>query len=267
MKKKILATVLSISMLAINQFSSIAAPIGPGYENCQEQTSGVITTYLKDVYKKTTNPVYDEIVYKAFDKFESNKESANPIVIYKGTDEECSALELYITENYGYTTDMLVYRYQVYDRGQNYSQLEFTNSLNADQKINDYLNEVKNAKTLADSLKKDSDEETFKNIVSWVHNNFEYNHEATTLPPELELNAYYGGYSGKKVICAGYAMAVYQLCAMNGIEGYLYSGYVPGGVHKICSAVINGNEIFADPTNTSVLYNAMPEDFTAICKH
>lgn len=207
----------------------------PGYvETVSEPNQAFpLSGYMRNVYTVTQYPELDEAVFQAFAIFEANKESSSYVSVYKGTYEACYKFYNYFTSHYGYTKDM---RPTLYKMSDGTYMVAFTNTLNADTKISAYIAEVMKAQTIAASLKAETNDATANNIINWVKANAKY-YYSNGQNYEDDISHYYGIYSGSEVLCQGYAMAVYQLCAMNGIASTITEVVSPRNVNHAVNQV------------------------------
>ena len=212
---------------------------------------------VRTMYTATQRPDLDEAVYKAFEAYETNKDRDSSLVVYKGSYEECIIFRDYFNANYGYTYDI---RTKAGKTSSGYCVF-FPNTLNADAKISAYIAEVQKAKAIAASLNVGSADATIQNIINWVKTNVKYYYNEDT--DEGYIQHYYGAYSGNEVLCEGYAIAVYQLCAMNGINASIEEVISNRGVNHAMNTVTFSSGIkFVDTTRINSVTDQLPEGFT-----
>lgn len=257
MKKKLFAVLLNVCITTqVLGFNSVPVHAEPliatkiDAENMDTETD--ISSYLQSVYKTTSRPEYDSYVLDGFRKMKNNKNSSAPIEIFSGTFEECVSFRDYFNYEYGYISDIHVMAYRT-SASEQY-KVGIYDTTNLDKKLKEYFAEVKKAKAIADSLKGNTNDETIINIINWVQNNVSYDHSLHGNATNEDLiNSYYGAYSGKKVICTGFAMVVHQLCSMNEIKSRIELGTYDGGMHAWNSIQFDSGFKHVDVLNPNVV--------------
>lgn len=265
MKKRLLIMALSLAIMnvassntctALADMDSNSSTITYVTESNNENVS--ISEYMKNVYTVTQCPELDETVYNIFKTYENNKNSSSPVYVYSGTYENCVKLMNYFNINYGYTYDI----HLTLIKQSNSYGLCFENTLNADVNINNYLNEVNKAQAIATSLKGTSQDETIANIINWVKVNAKYFYTDYNVDEQTGVSHYYGIYSGNEVLCKGYAMAVYQLCAMNGIKASVIDIVSNKGLNHTANTVVySDKERFVDTMRKDSVSDTLWEGF------
>ena len=232
------------------------APVSTGAEETARASASRLSECVRTMYTATQRPELDEAVYKAFEAYETHKDSDSMLIVYRGTYEECIIFRDYFNANYGYTYDI---RTKAGKTSAGYCVF-FPNTLNADAKISAYIAEVQKAKAIAASLNAGSTDGTIQNIINWVKANVKYYYNEDT--DEGYLQHYYGAYSGKEVLCEGYAISVYQLCAMNGIKASIEEVISGRGVNHAMNTVTYSNGVkFVDTTRINSVTNQLPEGY------
>lgn len=265
LRKKILIAVMLLVTMSVEgpvsciTYASQAA--GPGYvETVSEPTQMLsLSEYMKNVYTVTQFPELDEAVFQAFATFESHKESNSYVSIYKGNYEACLKFFNYFTSHYGYTKDMRPMLYKMSDGSY---MVAFSNTLNADAKISAYITEVMKAQNIAATLKGETNDITANNIIAWVKSNAKYYYN-NGQSYEDDIAHYYGIYSGSEVLCQGYAMAVYQLCAMNGISASIVEALSPRNInHAINQVTYSDTTRWVDTTKIDSVSDTLWNGYT-----
>lgn len=243
MKLRIL--VLTFCFSCFCSFSSFAEPASEAVPIVHEDTS--FASVIDNLYLTTEHPEFDEIIKTGFKEFEKNKEKSSPVYFYRGSMEECADISNYFNYQYGYTKDFRTKLYQ-YQHG-NFSEYRvgFPDTLNADQRMNDYKEEVARAVAIAATLKADDRDQTIKNIRNWIHNNVHYYYGTEHIHPDHD----FGQYHGNEVVCTGFAKALYQLCSINGIPATIR--YLnPGNLHAVNTVTYSdGIEYWVDAQSLS----------------
>lgn len=230
--------------------------------NQSEDNSNIsISEYVKTLYQTTQYPELDAAVCNAFKTYEDNKNSPDIVFVYSGTKSDCTRFRDYLNYNYGYTIKMRVELMQV---GSEY-KVGFMDTLNADEAIAEYKNEAEKAKSIAASLKGNTQDETINNIINWVKTNAKY---AYNVSDEEAFSYDYGIYSGKEVLCQGYADAVYQLCAMNGIKAEILNAiHTNNVVHAINRVYFSDIPRYVDTTLINSVSNILWSDTQLIDRY
>lgn len=248
----LLAAVVTISFNNFGHTLAYAGEYGPGYVNTQTQ-DGSLSDYMRGVYT-TEHSALDEAVFNAFKAFEDHKNSPSIVSVYSGTRDECIKFRDYFNLNYGYTNDMRLVITKTTP-----VQAVFVNTLNADARIDAYLAEVKKAQEIAKSLNAGSNDATIANVISWVKTNAKYYYDRGQ-DTDTYIAHYYGIYSGQEVLCEGYAMAVYQLCAMNGVNASLVDIVSANGIaHAVNQVQYSDRLRWVDTTKLNPVSNEMWE--------
>lgn len=242
--KKLLVFALTLAIAFTSLFGSQAAYAdtqpGPGGSVSSQTTS--LSSYMRGVYKVTKYPDLDEAVYQAFDTFQRNAGNPSYVTVYRGSYDDCVRFRDYFNLYYGYTYDVRT----VMIKDQGYA-VAFRNTLDADAKAEAYIAEAQKAQAVASSLNTGTQDDTLNNIINWVKANAKYYYSEDTM--EGYISHYYGIYSNKEILCEGYAMAVYQLCAMNGIPASIDNLVDPNGVNHAANTVtVSGKTIHVDTT-------------------
>ena len=138
----------------------------------------------------------------------------------------------------------------------------FANTLNADAKISAYVTEVMKAQNIASTLKGQTHDATINNIITWVKSNAKYYYN-NGQNYEDDIAHYYGIYSGSEVLCQGYAMAIYQLCAMNGISANIVEVLSPRNVNHTINQITYSDAIrWVDTTKMDSVSDILWDGYT-----
>jgi hypothetical protein len=246
MKKSLVA--LAALMLAVQMgFQTTLTFAGPSAIVVSANNVG-LSQQMRNIYKVTEHPEFDQYVYDAFDKIEANKYSSSPIIVYTGDYQSCWAFRDYFNYAYGFTYDFRLSAYRT-SGSANYV-VAFCNTGDMDTKIENYLNEVYKAQSIAAQLAGPDTDTTAYNIFNWVKSNLKYDYSLHGKATDDEmLRSYYGFYSGNPTICKGFSMAVYQLCSMNGIKATLEAGSYNGGGHAWNTVLMSDGLKYVDVLN------------------
>lgn len=224
--------------------------------------SGVtLAEYVKGLYTANGNPEYDEMVYEAFREYEANAGQDKSIVIWRGDSyEEAYQRQMYINRRYGYTDKIHVKmgtvndgRYCVY----------FPDTLNAEEAIQEYIAEVEKAKAAAETVKGSTPDETACNIIDWVKGNNEFYYGYDINDTVACISHYYGAYSGNLLLCNGYAIAIYQLCSMDGIKAEILDELSPEGINHAANTIEFSDGVkYVDATLTDPISDELAEGYS-----
>lgn len=163
---------------------------------------------------------------------------------YSGTEEDCVQLFNYLDYQYGFTYEMSFAISPMLDR-----VVLADSDVNIEERLRENYEEAKKAEAVAVSLKADTDEKTINNIINWVLENVEYDHEAANSNDcERHDKAAFDVFTNKKAICAGFAKTVLQLCSIDGIEAYYVQGKLNGEGHAWNKIVFPDGERWVDTT-------------------
>ena len=260
LKRKInclaLICAVSVSIGCTGTDTVIASDNGPGYvsQTIIQEESIPMNEYVRTLYTQTQYQEFDNAVSNAFKIYEENKNSNDIVIVYSGNKSDCTRFRDYMNYNYGYTIKM---RVELLQSGDTY-MVGFLNTLNADEAINEYKKEAENAKAIAASLKGTTQDETINNIINWVKTNAKY---AYNISDEDAFSYDYGIYSGKEILCQGYADAVYQLCAMNGIKADILNAVHSNGVnHAINRVYYSDIARYVDTTKINSVSDVLWDD-------
>lgn len=269
MKKKILTLAVIMAVVGtggVKTLNTFAYSYGPGYVQSETSTTPnqavSLSDYMRTVYGVTQYPELDEAVYNAFRKFETNKNSSSMVTVYTGSQSDCKKFRDYFNLNYGYTNNL---RVTLAKSGDSYSVV-FINTLNADAKINEYLTEVKKAQEIAKALNGGSTDATIKNVIAWVQANAKY-YYGKNQTNDVYISHYYGIYSQNEIVCEGYAMAVYQLCAMNGVKASLVDLISPNNIpHAVNQVTYSDRVRWVDTTRINPVSDELWSGYSYLTK-
>lgn len=198
----------------VSSKTKIENPVSSWSDNTKTNiNTNRLSNYARNLFKITARPDLDEKVFSAMDTFENNKNQNSIVKVYSGGKEDTTIFANYFNMNYGFIYDI---RLSVFRSNEKYFA-GFKNTMDADRKIDNYINEAEKAKTLAQSLIKNNKDETILNIINYVHSNGKY-YYSDDKSTENMYQHYYGFYSGKEILCVGFANVVCQLCNINGIN-------------------------------------------------
>ena len=109
-------------------------------------------------------------------------------------------------------------------------------------------------KSVADSLKGATEDDTAKNISTWVHDNIKYERAYANLDTYSTLKCYYDTINTHKTICKGQAMMINELTAMNGLTSRIGIGTANGGAHAWATIFLNNIPYDVDVTSEYILF-------------
>lgn len=234
----IISTILMAITSAAN--NAYAAP-GPGYEKGVSEDSELIKL-MGTAYKTTSHPEMDQTILSFYRMIEG---STGDVVVYSGGYEECIKLAAYFNYEYGYTMKMHVNVFKASDG--NTCIVKFTG--NSAEAVAEQIERVKIVQEIAAQLKCTSDIETMYNVANWVAENTAYETEYDGSQNDAFIPTYYNVFTEHKSLCKGMAMAVYQLCSMDGIHAEIQEGHFYEGLHAWNVVTVNGTKFYIDATS------------------
>ena len=208
--------------------------------------------FLKSLYNVPGHPEWNDIIYTVFEKYRSQEGILGVFVDGLGYNESDHAKMNTLGILCSYTYDVGPSWWWAEDEDKYFFILtaDWDSQAVIEKNIKQFLEEAAKAKAVAVSLKADTDEETITNIINWVLENVEYDYDAyNSNDYEIINRAACDVFSKRKAVCEGYAKAVVQLCAMDGIEAYCVYGKGDGGEsHSWNKIIFPDGERWVDTT-------------------
>lgn len=260
MKKRIITVSILMALLVTGSAGNTTFADTGTIErsNVVQMQTESLSTYMGTIYSVTQHPELDNAVLNAFKLYETNQGMTSMLYVYSGTRDECAKFRDYFNLNYGFTNDIRL----TLVKSDTY-HVVFENTVNADTKIHAFITEVKKAQEIARSLNAGSTDATINNIISWVKTNAKYYYGNENDTTESYISHYYGIYSNNEVLCEGYAMAVYQLCAMNGIKASLVDLVSPNNVpHAVNQVTYSDSVRWVDTTKINPISDELWAGYT-----
>lgn len=236
-------TIMILGLFLALAFTLMATVVPSKADTNVQKTFGDIA---RDVYVNIDSE-YKEKAITAFNIFEK-RQNQKYVTVFQGSKEDCEKFATFFNTCYAYTVDTMV-TFGKYPDG--HYEVYFKDTFNANERMSKYQESVAKAKELAKTLKGNNDTETMDNIVNYIQTNAVYDYEKAKETNAVEHNkTYYGFYEGNKIVCRGFAIAVCQLCRLNGIKCEVISStYNKTGVrHAFNKVYHDGKETYVDAT-------------------